>query len=319
MRHSPAPKVARDSWAFVSRSGFETALSMRAAGVDKALDERLGGGAEARLADAMRHALLAGGKRLRPFVLLTAAGLFGVDDARAMPAACALECVHAFSLVHDDLPALDDDDLRRGRPTVHRAFDEATAVLAGDALLTIAFEILADETTHPAPHVRAELVTALARAVGPLGMIGGQMRDLAAEGRFVAGGKPLVLDEADTLTLQEMKTAALFRFAAEAGAILGEAGADDRARMRGFGRALGLAFQIADDLLDEEASPEELGKATAKDRARGKATLIAALGPEGARRKLNGLVAEAIASLEVYGDRAELLTAAASFAATRRR
>lgn len=301
------------------QADFEAMLMAGAKRVDAALDALLPAADGDRLGAAMRHALLAGGKRLRPFVLIAAARLFGVPESTAMPAACALECVHTFSLVHDDLPALDDDDLRRGRPTAHRAFDEATAILAGDALLTLAFSALAAESAHPSGSVRADLVAALAEAAGPAGMIAGQMRDLAAEGRFAPDGAPVALGETDIVALQDLKTGALFRFAAEAGAILGGAGPGERQGMALFGRKLGLVFQIADDLLDEEATAEELGKATAKDRARGKATLVAALGPVAARERLEALVAETEAALEPYGEAAGPLAAAARFAAHRRR
>ncbi len=297
--------------------GFEADLSATAARVEAVLRTRLApiGG---RLGAAMRHAALGGGKRLRPFVVLRAAALFGIAEAVAMPAACALELLHCYSLVHDDLPAMDDDDLRRGLPTVHRAFDEATAILAGDGLLTLAFETLADPTAHSDAAVRAELVVELARAGGTNGMIGGQMRDLAAEGRFAAG-LPLTLSEAEIATLQAMKTGALFRFAALAGAILGGAGEADRQRLAAYGAALGRAFQIADDLLDEEASADQVGKATAKDRTRGKATLPALIGPGAARDRLGEAVAEASAALAGYGDRAAPLVAAAQYAAARQR
>jgi farnesyl diphosphate synthase len=298
---------------------FDAILDAQAARVDAALGALLQAAHEDRLLSAMRYAVLGAGKRLRPFVVISSATLFGVEESAAMRTACALECVHAYSLVHDDLPAMDDDDMRRGRPTVHRAFDEATAILAGDGLSTVAFEILATTETHPRADVRAELVLALAQAAGAQGMIGGQMRDLAAEGRFSPDGRPLRQDESATLALQEMKTAALFRFAAEAGAILGGAAPDDRARMARFGRALGLAFQIADDILDEEATAVELGKATAKDRARGKATLPAVLGRDAARMRLQSYVTEASDALQPYGASAEHLAAAARFAATRRR
>ncbi len=298
-------------------SGFETDLAATAARVDAALEARLTA-LPGRLGEAMRHAVLGGGKRLRPYIVVNSAALFGVGEADAMPAACALEVLHCYSLVHDDLPAMDDDDLRRGRPTVHRAYDEATAILAGDGLLTLAFETLANPRTHPDAVVRADLALELARAGGTAGMIGGQMQDLAAEGRF-GDGRPLALSGDDISTLQAMKTGALFRFAALAGAILGHAGPDDRERLATYGAALGRAFQIADDLLDEEASPEQIGKATAKDRARGKATLPALVGSEAARERLAAAVMDARSALAGYGDAAALLVAAAEFAAARRK
>ena len=227
-----------------------------------------------RLLAAMRYAALGGGKRLRPFIVVESARLFGRLTNDALGAAAALECVHCYSLVHDDLPAMDDDDLRRGRPTVHKAYDEATAILAGDALLTLAFAVLADPATDPDPAVRAELSASLAAAAGLGGMAGGQMLDLAGGG--AARG------EADIRLMQAMKTGALFRHAAEAGAILGRAGDKERKSLADFGAALGLAFQLADDLIDATASAETAGKATAKDAARGKATLVAVHGVEGA-------------------------------------
>ncbi|MEJ8569864.1 polyprenyl synthetase family protein [Microbaculum marinum] len=303
---------------------FELQLAETAGRIEPALAALLGrsgsGECEAgRLQEAMCHAVLGGGKRLRPFVVIAAADLFGVPEEAAMRTACALELLHCYSLVHDDLPAMDDDDLRRGQPTVHRAFDEATAILAGDSLLTLAFEIVADPRTHGDGEVRAGLALELARAGGRTGMAGGQMRDLAAEGRFTASGRPLRLSEQDVTALQDMKTGALFQFAAVAGPILARAGSEDRDRMARYGAALGRAFQIADDLLDEEADASELGKAAGKDRAAGKATLPAVIGIEAARDRLAGAVAEAHAALEVYGERAALLGAAARFAAARRK
>jgi farnesyl diphosphate synthase len=275
---------------------------------DAELDRRLGTTPRegettrpARLLEAMRYAVLGPGKRLRPFLLIESAALFAADGPEAVRAAAALECIHAYSLVHDDLPAMDDDDLRRGRPTLHRAYDEATAILAGDALLTIAFDIAADAS--PA------LVAPLARAAGIGGMAGGQMLDLAAEGRR--------LDEAETVTLQAMKTGALFRFAAEAGAILGNAPPAERQRMIDFGRAFGRAFQLADDLIDATGDAAAAGKATAKDAARGKATLVALHGIAGARVMLAEMVDEAVALLAPFGPRAAVLAEATRFVAVR--
>jgi farnesyl diphosphate synthase len=269
-----------------------------------------------RLLAAMRHAALGGGKRLRPFLVVESAALFGVPEARARAAAAAFECVHCYSLVHDDLPAMDDDDLRRGRPSLHRAFDEATAILAGDALLTLAFDILSRETTDPDPAVRAELVALLARAAGVGGMAGGQMLDLEAEGRF-AGGAPLALDYAAIEHLQAMKTGALIGAACAAGAVLGRADAAARRALADYARAFGLAFQIADDLLDAEGDPDRVGKAVAKDARVGKATLVRALGRDATRARLNGLVEEAERALAPFGARAAMLAAAARFAAER--
>src|ERR1700687_6069342 len=230
----------------------------------------------ARLLAAMRYAT-EGGKRLRPFLVVESAALFGVSELQSLPAAAAFECVHCYSLVHDDLPAMDDDALRRGRPTAHKAFDEATAILAGDGLLTFAFDILSRPQVHPEANVRIELVSALARAAGLGGMGGGQLLDLAAEGRF-AGGAPLRLGEADIRTLQAMKTGALLRFGCVAGAILGKADASERDAVEHYGSALGQAFQISDDLLDIEGDAATLGKATGKDAAAHKATLAGVLG-----------------------------------------
>jgi farnesyl diphosphate synthase len=299
---------------------FEADLTRTAERVDDALTAILDESApDGRLVEAMRHGALAGGKRLRPYLVLASAGMFSVREEAAMPTACALEFLHCYSLVHDDLPAMDDDDLRRGKPTVHRAYDEATAILAGDALLTLAFEVISAPGSGADPATAPALVHALARAAGVAGMAGGQMLDLAAEGRFSADGEPLGLTEDEILGLQAMKTGALFRFAAEAGAILGKANPEDRVRLSRYGAALGRAFQIADDLLDEEASPEELGKATAKDRARGKATLPAVIGNDAARTKLAQAVSAARESLAPFGDKAKKLLAAADFAADRRK
>ncbi|WP_246685860.1 polyprenyl synthetase family protein [Mesorhizobium sp. B2-4-6] len=262
-----------------------------------------------RLMAAMRHGVLNGGKRLRPFLVLESAALFSTENEAALRVAAALECVHCYSLIHDDLPAMDDDDLRRGQPTVHKAFDEATAILAGDALLTLAFDIIADEASVLSAERRATLVLALARAAGAGGMVGGQMLDLEAERE-----RP---DEAGIITLQAMKTGALIRFACEAGAIVAGAPPADRERLAEFGSAIGLAFQLADDLLDLTADAKQMGKATNKDAAAGKATLAALHGPAWARGQLHGLIDQAHALLEPYGEQAELLKAAATFVATR--
>jgi farnesyl diphosphate synthase len=270
----------------------------------------------ARLLAAMRHGALGGGKRLRPFLSVETARLFGVAPAQALRAGAAVELVHCYSLVHDDLPAMDNDDTRRGRPTVHKAYDEATAMLAGDTLLTFAFEVLAAPATHPSGDVRAALVLTLARASGLGGMAGGQMLDLAAEGRFETG-TAATLSEAAIRRLQAMKTGALLAASVEIGAVLGGASADQRAALAAYGRALGAAFQVADDILDVEASPEQLGKATAKDQDKGKATLVSALGLDAAKRERDGLSAQAVAALEGFGPEANVLRAAARFAAER--
>jgi farnesyl diphosphate synthase len=270
----------------------------------------------ARLVEAMRYASLGGGKRLRPFLVVESAALFGVLRENSLMAGAALECVHCYSLVHDDLPAMDNDDLRRGRPTTHMAFDEATAVLAGDALLTFAFDVLARPETHPDIEIRLTLVGTLARAAGLGGMVGGQMLDLAAEGRFEA--KPPHLAEQGVRLLQAMKTGALLRFGCLAGAILGKADRSQRDALDRYGSALGEAFQIADDLLDVEGDPATVGKATGKDAAAHKATLVGVLGPAAARRRLEHLVARAQSALDVFGSSADTLKAAARFVATRR-
>jgi farnesyl diphosphate synthase len=270
----------------------------------------------ARLVEAMRYASLNGGKRFRPFLVVESAALFEVSRQRALMAGAALECVHCYSLVHDDLPAMDDDALRRGRPTTHKAFDEATAILAGDGLLTFAFDIVSRPQTHPDAAVRIELVNALARAAGLGGMVGGQMLDLAAEGRF-GGGSPQQLGEAEVRTLQAMKTGALLRFACEAGGILGSATAAQRAALLRYGLAVGQAFQIADDLLDLEGDPALVGKQTGKDARAGKATIVGILGAVGAKARLSELVGEAERALAPFGADAAVLIAGAKFVADR--
>lgn len=308
---------------------FDALLEARAEQVETrlrlALTERPAGSEIARpsrLVAAMRHGVLNGGKRLRPFLVLESATLFDADPRAALDVAAALECVHSYSLVHDDLPAMDDDDLRRGKPTVHKAFDDATAILAGDALLTIAFDILASDgdgadKAHapglpalPAAR-RLELVAGLARAAGLGGMVGGQMLDLEAE--------TATPDEAGVIRLQAMKTGALIRYACEAGPIIADAPAGDRERLGEFGSAIGLAFQLADDLLDVTQSSTAMGKATGKDAAAGKATLVGLHGEAWARRQLAGLVAQAEELLAPYGERAAILIAAARFVADRQR
>lgn len=263
-----------------------------------------------RLRAAMRHGVLNGGKRLRPFLVIESAAMFGAPHAEALRVAAALECVHCYSLVHDDLPAMDDDDLRRGQPTVHRAYDEATAILAGDSLLTYAFDILAAPETGLSAGISLALIRALSRASGIGGMAGGQMLDLEAERNTP--------DEGGIRTLQAMKTGALIRFATEAGAILSGADADDRDRLRRFGEKIGLAFQLADDLLDLTADAATMGKATGKDAARGKGTLVSLHGEVWAREALSRLVAESEQLLAPYGQRAETLLQAARFVADRR-
>ena len=265
---------------------------------------------EHRLFDAMRYAALGGGKRLRPFLVLQGAGLFSVSRKSALRAAAAIELVHCYSLVHDDLPAMDDDDLRRGKPTVHKAFDEATAILAGDALLTLAFEVLSDPDTHSNPEVRCGLVAELARAAGAHGMVAGQMIDLSA-----AGGDA---DIGEITRLQRLKTGALIGFACEAGAILGRAGEAQHDALRGYAHDLGLAFQIADDLLDVEGTQEETGKAVGKDANLGKATFVSILGPERARGQANMLVEQAAAHLAIFDEKADFLRKVAPYIVERR-
>ncbi|MBX3579014.1 MAG: polyprenyl synthetase family protein [Rhizobiaceae bacterium] len=264
----------------------------------------------AHLMAAIRHGVLNGGKRLRPALVMESTALFDGDAEAALRVAAALECVHCYSLIHDDLPAMDDDDLRRGQPTVHKAFDEATAILAGDSLLTLAFDIVAAPATPLADRARAELVLALARASGPGGMAGGQALDLAAERETP--------DEAGIIRLQAMKTGALIRFACEAGAIVAGAPAADRERLAEYGSAIGLAFQLADDLLDLTSDAATLGKATRKDEGAGKATLASLHGEAWTRGQLAGLVAQACDLLEPFGPRSGVLKAAARFIADRR-
>ncbi|KAB2957358.1 MAG: polyprenyl synthetase family protein [Rhizobiaceae bacterium] len=297
---------------------FEEALESRALAVEAALvrllDGRLRDGEIARpgrLLEAMRHGVLAGGKRLRPFLVMESAAIFDAGGEAVLRVAAALECVHCYSLIHDDLPSMDNDDVRRGKPTVHRAFDEAAAILAGDGLLTYAFDILADDATGLPAATRLELVLGLARAAGIGGMVGGQMLDLDA-----ARARP---GEAGIVTLQAMKTGALIRYACEAGAVAGQADAADRERLAEFGSAIGLAFQLADDLLDVTGDAAQLGKATGKDKGAGKATLVALHGQDWTERQLRGLVDQARTLLEPFGSKAAHLVEAASFIAERRR
>ncbi len=293
---------------------LRAAMADAASEIDLALDILIppAEGAEARLFEAMRHAAIGGGKRLRGFLVLEGARQFGVAREAALRAAAAIEMLHAYSLVHDDLPCMDDDDLRRGKPTVHKAFDEATAVLAGDALQAHAFHVLAEPETHADPGVRAELCRGLARAAGPRGMCGGQMLDMLAE----AASDPL--EEAEIGRLQLLKTGKLIEFAAEAGAILGKAPVQMRHAFAAYGRDLGAAFQIADDLLDATASAEETGKRTGKDADAGKATLVGLLGIPRAQAQAERLSAQAAAHLDALGERADLLRALAGFAIARR-
>ncbi|MFT5180726.1 MAG: farnesyl diphosphate synthase, partial [Alphaproteobacteria bacterium] len=280
---------------------FSEALSTAAAAVEETMTALLTppDPAAPGLWQAMRYAALSGGKRLRPFFVLQSAQLCGVSGAPVLRTAAAVEMIHAYSLAHDDLPAMDDDDLRRGQPTVHRQFDEATAILAGDALQTLAFEVLADPATHPSAEVRCALVAALAQAAGAAGMAGGQMLDLGAAGTDW---------DADSVhQLQSMKTAAMFAVACESGAILGQASPDERAVLRAFGVNFGLAFQITDDLMDVTGNASEAGKAVGKDAAQGKATLVELEGVDGARAIATRFCHNAMELLDLYGDKADLL------------
>jgi farnesyl diphosphate synthase len=294
-----------------SQQELEAALARIAEAVEQKLDRLLPqvDGPEGRLAEAMRYAVFAGGKRLRPFLVVACADLFGVGRETSLRAAAAVECVHTYSLVHDDLPSMDDDDLRRGKPTTHVAFDEATAILVGDALQAMAFEILGDEKTHPDPRVRAEMMRSLAVAGGYHGMVGGQMIDLVAE--------TTKMDVNGITRLQQLKTGALISFSAEAGAILGRADTVKRHALRFYAHDMGLAFQIADDLLDVVGDEVTLGKTPGKDAKAGKATLVAALGEERARTQAEMLTAQAIGHLEPFGEQAALLRALAQFAINR--
>ncbi|MBA8878136.1 farnesyl diphosphate synthase [Phyllobacterium myrsinacearum] len=295
---------------------FQIALQQRAASVEMLLADLLSDRPHTgeisrppRLMAAMRHGVLNGGKRLRPFLVMESAALFGADTHAALRVATALECIHSYSLVHDDLPAMDNDDMRRGQPTVHRKFDEAAAILAGDSLLTYAFELIAADETELDAGAKVALVTALARAAGIGGMTGGQTLDLEAE--------KIKPDEAGIIRLQAMKTGALIRFACEAGAIVGNASPGDRERLAEYGSAIGLAFQLADDLLDVTADATDMGKATGKDAAAGKATLVSMHGIDWTKQQLSGLVAEAEELLAPFGAKASLLRDAARFIADR--
>jgi farnesyl diphosphate synthase len=264
-----------------------------------------------RLYEAMRHAAIGGGKRLRPLLTIAAARLFGIADEQALRIAAAIEAIHVYSLIHDDLPSMDNDDLRRGKPTVHKAFDEATAVLAGDSLHALAFEILAHEATHKDPHVRSDLVVELSRASGPNGMAGGQMMDLAAEGRS--------LDLAAVTRMQQLKTGALIEYAVEAACIVTRLTRDARTPYRGYARNIGLAFQITDDLIDHSGNEAAAGKRTGKDAKAGKATVVSLLGPERAAQQARVLVEQGIDHLSDHGEEADMLRAIARFAIERDR
>jgi farnesyl diphosphate synthase len=289
---------------------LDTALEQVGAEIDRAFEALLAvpKDARSRLYEAMRYAAIGGGKRLRPLLVVAACSLFHVARERAIRVALAVECVHVYSLIHDDLPSMDDDDLRRGKPTLHRAFDESTAILAGDSLHALAFQVLAEEETHEDPFVRADLVLELARAAGPAGMAGGQMMDLAP-------ASPL--DLAAVTRLQQLKTGALIGWCLEAAAIMGRVPPEGRIGLRGYARDVGLAFQIADDLLDIEGEEAKTGKRVGKDVAAGKETFVSLLGPERARQQAELLVGQAIEHLHGYGSEAGLLRAIARFAVER--
>ena len=262
-----------------------------------------------RLYKAMRHAAIGGGKRLRPLLTIAASRLFAIDPQRALRVGCAIEAIHTYSLIHDDLPCMDDADLRRGKPAVHRAFGEAEAVLAGDSLHALAFEILAHPATHDDPWVRADLLLELAKAVGPNGMAGGQMMDLVAEGEQ--------LDLPAITRLQQLKTGALIEYAVEAACIMAKLQNDSRTPYRGYARNIGLAFQIADDLIDHSGDESAAGKPTGKDAGAGKATFVSLLGEDRARQQAGFLVTQAIEHLSGHGPEADLLRAIARFAIER--
>lgn len=291
---------------------LKEALAATSKAVERLMDPVLAvpSGPEAKVVEAMRYSFFSGGKRLRPLLVLASSELFDVDKRQALRVAAVIECIHCYSLIHDDLPAMDDDDMRRGKPTVHKAFDEATAILAGDALMTLAFEMLADEASHSDPNVRLNLISSLARASGHHGMVGGQMIDLSASDHE--------LDKAEIYRLQQMKTGALISFSVEAGAILGQASKKAHASLQGYARDMGLAFQIADDLLDVEGDEAEVGKAVNKDADAGKATLVGIMGVERARRQAEILANQAIEHLSDFDDKASLLRAVAHFAIFRR-
>jgi farnesyl diphosphate synthase len=290
---------------------LDVALEQVGAEIDRAFERLLAvpPDARARLYEAMRYAAIGGGKRVRPLLVVAGCNLFHVDRERALRVALAVECVHVYSLIHDDLPSMDDDDLRRGKPTVHRAFDESTAILAGDSLHALAFQILAEDETHEDPFVRAELILELARAAGPAGMAGGQMMDLSAAG--------MSLDLVAVTRLQQLKTGALIGWCLEAAAIMGRVPPEGRIGLRGYARDVGLAFQIADDLLDHQGIEEKAGKRLGKDEAAGKETFVSLLGPDRARQQAEMLVVQAAEHLRGHGEEAALLRAIARFAVER--
>jgi farnesyl diphosphate synthase len=290
---------------------LESALDSVGADIDLLFSDLLVSPADSRdrLYEAMRYAAIGGGKRIRPLLVVAACDLFHVDKKRALRVGLAVEAIHVYSLIHDDLPCMDDDDLRRGKPTVHRAFDECTAILAGDSLHALAFQVLADTKTHEDPLVRAELIAGLAHAAGPAGMAGGQMMDIAAE--------QMALDIHAITRLQQLKTGALIGFCLEAAAIMGRASAEAKTSLRGYAHDVGLAFQITDDLLDAEGEEARTGKRVGKDRIAGKETFVSLLGVDRARQQAALLVSQAIEHLQYYGGEADLLRAIAHFAVER--
>lgn len=299
---------------------FQDQLAISGAEIETILDHILSSAAlpaeivrPGRLIEAMRYGALGGGKRLRPFMLIESARMCGADLDAARNAGAALELIHCYSLIHDDLPAMDNDDLRRGRPTVHKVYDDAMAILAGDGLLTLAFDLLARAETHPKAETRLALVMGLARASGLGGMVGGQALDLEAEGRYEKIKKPLDLAAAEIRRLQSMKTGALVLFAVEAGGILADAPAATRKALQEFGRAVGAAFQIADDILDIEADTATLGKSAGKDQNQGKGTLVSLMGLDAAKAERDRLARNALEALANFGAEADMLRATALF------
>lgn len=292
---------------------LECALKEASETINKTLDEILvtPDAPEGRVVEAMKYTLLGGGKHLRAFLCMQTAKLFNVEKAHYARVAAAIECAHSYSLVHDDLPAMDDDDMRRGQPSLHKAFDEATAILAGDALLTLSFEIMADEKTHPRKAVRLDLISAFGRALGARGMVGGQMFDLMSPG--------LDLDAGALTRLQKMKTGALIEFSVDAGCVLGQVEDPKRAVLNAYAHDIGLAFQIADDLLDVEACQDDIGKTLGKDEASGKVTFVSLLGLDRARDQAKILVDQAVGHLESFGGEADALREAAHYVILRGR
>lgn len=301
---APSPRDAKPA--------LQEALNETAAAVNRTMDRLLPAAetAEDRLYAAMRHGVLGGGKRLRPFLAIHCANLFNVDTNRSRRVAAAIEFVHCYSLIHDDLPAMDDAALRRGHPTVHRAFDEATAILAGDTLLTLAFEILSDPETHPDPHVRCELVKSLAQAAGGHGMAGGQMLDII--------GETEEFDLGTISRMQRMKTGKLMAFACESGAILGKASEPHRRALCNYAYDLGLAFQVTDDILDVDSDPQDTGKDTGKDTAAGKSTFVSTMGKSEALQRAKMLVKQSSAHLKIFEGRADILKDLAEYVLARR-